>query len=63
MYLHDIDHMTNMAATPIYVRLRNNLDLQYSLASINSISCLHAQTFSQQAAILSEKSTVFTFSN
>ena len=29
---------------------------------INSISCLHLPTFRSQAALLSEKSTVFTFS-
>ena len=30
---------------------------------MNSISCLHLPTFRSQAAIVSEKSTVFTFSN
>ena len=29
---------------------------------ISSISCLHLPTFRSQAAIVSEKSTVFTFS-
>ena len=42
--------------------LRNDLDLQYSHTFINSISCLHLPTFRSQAAIVSEKSTVFTFS-
>ena len=42
---------------------RNNLDLQYSHTFIISISCLHLPTFRSQAAIVSEKSTVFTFSH
>ena len=42
---------------------RNDLDLQYSQTFIISISCLHLQTFRSQAAIVSEKSTVFTFSH
>ena len=37
------------------------LDLQYSHTFINSISCLHLH-FRSQAAIVSEISTVFTFS-
>ena len=43
---------------------RNDLDcdLQYSHTFINSISCLHLPTFRSLAAIVSEKSTVFTFS-
>ena len=40
----------------------NDIDLQYSLIFIKSISCLHGLSFRSQAAILSEKSTVFTFS-
>ena len=40
---------------------RNDLDLQYSHTFINSISCLHLPTFRSLAAIVSEKSTVFTF--
>ena len=40
---------------------RNDLDRQYSLTFINSISCLHLPTFRSLAAIVSEKSTVFTF--
>ena len=43
-------------------RLRNELDLQYSHNFINSSSCLHLPFFRSQAAIVSEKSTVFTFS-
>ena len=42
---------------------RNGIDLQYSHTFINSISCLHLPTFRSQAAIVSEKSTVFTFSH
>ena len=42
---------------------RNNLDLQYSHTFIISISCLHLPTFRSQAALFSEKSTVFTFSH
>ena len=38
-------------------------DLQYSLSFINLISYLHLQTFRSQAAIVSEKSTGFTFSH
>ena len=40
---------------------RNDLDLQYSHTFINSIRCLLLPTFRSLAAILSEKSTVFTF--
>ena len=43
--------------------LRNDLDLQYSHTFIISISCLHLPTFRSQAAIVSEKSTDFTFSH
>ena len=43
--------------------VRNDLDLQYSHTFINSISCLHLPTFRSLAAIVSEKSTVFTFSH
>ena len=42
-------------------RSRNDLDLQYSQTFINSISSLYLATFRSQAAIVSEKSTVFTF--
>ena len=38
----------------------NDLDLECS--HINLISCLHLPTFKSQAAMVSEKSTVFTFS-
>ena len=41
---------------------RNDLDLQYSHTFIISISCLHLPLFRSLAAIVSEKSTVFTFS-
>ena len=43
-------------------RSRNDIDLQYSHTFINSISCLHLSTFRSQAAIVSEKFTVFSFS-
>ena len=43
--------------------LRNDLDLQYSQTFIISISCLHLPTFRSQAAKVSEKSTVSTFSH
>ena len=42
-------------------RSRNDLDRQYSHALMNTNSCLHLPTFRSQAAIVSEKSTVFTF--
>ena len=41
---------------------RNDLDLQYSPTFINSLRCLLLPTFRSLAAIVSEKSTVFTFS-
>ena len=44
-------------------RSRDDLDLQYSHTFINSMSCLHLPTFRAQAAKVSVKSTVFTFSN
>ena len=40
----------------------HDLDLQYSHIFIYSISCLLLPTFRSLAAIVSEKSTVFTFS-
>ena len=43
-------------------RTRNDLDLQYSHTFIYSIRCLLLLTFRSLAAIVSEKSTVFTFS-
>ena len=42
-------------------RSRNDLDLQYSHIFIYSIRCLLLLTFRSLAAIVSEKSTVFTF--
>ena len=44
-------------------RSRSDLDLQYSHTLMNTNSCLHLPTFRSQAAIVSEKSTVFTFSH
>ena len=43
-------------------RSRNDIELQYSHNFIISMSCLHLPTLRSQAAIASEKSTVFTFS-
>ena len=43
-------------------RSRNDIDLQYSHTFIYSIRCLLLLTFKSLAAIVSEKSTVFTFS-
>ena len=43
-------------------RSSNYLDLQYSHTFIKSISCLYLLTFRSQASIVSDKSTVFTFS-
>ena len=43
-------------------RSSNDLDLQFSHTFIYSIRCLLLQTFRSLAAIVSEKSTVFTFS-
>ena len=44
-------------------RSRNDLDLQYLLTFINLLRCLLLPTFRSVAAIVSEKSTVFTFSH
>ena len=44
-------------------RSRNDLDLQYSHIFIYSIRCLLLLPFTSLAAIVSEKSTVFTFSH
>ena len=52
LYVHDLGP-----------RSRNDLDLQYSHTFINSIRHLLLPTFRSLAAIHSEKSTVFTFSN
>ena len=43
-------------------RTRKDPDLQYSYTFIYSIRCLLLLTFKSLAAIVSEKSTVFTFS-
>ena len=51
LYVHDLGP-----------RSRNDLDLQYSHFFIYSIRCLLLLTFRSLAAIVSEKSTVFTFS-
>ena len=51
LYVHDFG-----------TRSSNDLDLQYSHSFINSIRCLLLPTFRSLAAIVSEKSTVFTFS-
>ena len=51
LYVHDLGP-----------RSRNDLDLQYSHTFIYSIRCLLLLTFRSLAAIVSEKSTVFTFS-
>ena len=42
-------------------RSRNDLDLQYSHTFLYSIRCLLLLTFRSLAAIVSEKSTAFTF--
>ena len=52
LYVHDLG--TNST---------NNLDLQYSHILIYSIRCLVLTPFRSVVAIISEKSTVFTFSN
>ena len=51
LYVHDLGP-----------RSRNDLDLQYSHIFINLIRCMLLLTFRSLAAIVSEKSTVFTFS-
>ena len=51
LYVHDLGPRTT-----------NDLDLQYSHSFMKSISCLHLPTFRSQGSIVSEKSTVFTFS-
>ena len=43
-------------------RSRNDIDHQYSHTFMNSIRCLILPFFRSLAAIVSEKSTVFTFS-
>ena len=51
LYVHDLGP-----------RSRNYLDLQYSQIFINIIRCLLPLLFRSLAAIVSEKSTIFTFS-
>ena len=51
LYVHDLGP-----------RSRNDFDLQYSHIFIYSIRCLLLLAFRSLAAIVSEKSTVFTFS-
>ena len=51
LYVHDLGP-----------RSSNDLDLQYSHNFIYSIRCLLLPTFRSLVAIVSEKSTVFTFS-
>ena len=51
LYVHDLGP-----------RSRNDLDLQYSHNFIYSIRCLFLLSFRSLAAIVSEKSTVFSFS-
>ena len=51
LYVHDLGPKS-----------RNDLDLQYSHTFMKLISCLYLPTFRSQASIVSEKSTVFTFS-
>ena len=51
MYVHDLGP-----------RSRNDLDVQYSLTFMKSIRCLLLPAFRSLAAIVSEKSTFFTFS-
>ena len=51
LYVHDLGPKSG-----------NDLDLQYSHTFIYSIRCLLLQIFRSLAAIVSEKSTVFTFS-
>ena len=51
LYVHDLGP-----------RSSNDLDLQYSHTFMKSISCLYLPSFRSQASIVSEKSTVCTFS-
>ena len=51
LYVHDLGPWS-----------RNDLDLQYSYTFIHSFRCLLLPIFRSLAAIVSEKSTVFTFS-
>ena len=51
LYVHDLGPRSN-----------NDFDLQYSQTFMKSNSCLCLPTFRSQASIVSEKSTVITFS-
>ena len=51
LYVHDL-----------WPRSSNDLDLQYSHTFMKSISCLYLPTFRSHVSIVSEKSTVITFS-
>ena len=51
LYVHDLGP-----------RSSNDLDLQYSHTFMKLISCLYLTTFMSQASVVSDKSTVFTFS-
>ena len=51
LYVHDLGPWSS-----------NDHDLQYSHTFMKSMSCLYLPTFRPQASIVSEKSTVFTFS-
>ena len=61
-YLRKADRFLFSDVNDLGTRSRNDVDLQYSLTFINSNTCLHVLSFRSQAAILSEKSTVFAFS-
>ena len=56
------DRLSSFLVHDLGPRSRNDLDLQYSHIFIYSIRCLLQLTFRSLAAIVSEKSTVFTFS-
>ena len=59
IYGHDghLSHVTSILLIYFHFHVP-----KYSHTVINSISCLHLPTFRSQASIVSEKSTVFTFS-
>ena len=62
-----LSHVTSIMSSDFHFlipgpRSSNDLDLQYSHTFIYSIRCLLLPTFRSLAAIVSEKSTVFTFS-
>ena len=63
-YSHILIHSISCADVhDLGPKSKNDLDLQYSHSFMKSISCLHLPTFRSQASIVSEKSTVFTFSH